>query len=238
MPPARITLALVSPLAETLRTPGWLVKKSMTAAGCFGGSQQIDVADDLLATAQAARRAATHHVGMAAQAVQDRFRHGQGVAQQMARGVLAAELDALQNLGLGLFAEAVQLRDFAVLAGLLQLFHRFDAELVVERLDFFRTQAGNAQHRDQARRDGGLEFLVIGQFAGGDQFGDFFLEAVADALDALGGFGGEDLSRWPRDGFQRAGGVDVGARFERVFALEFEQRGDLRQNFRDLVPSS
>ena len=33
MPPCKITLALVSPLALTPSTPGWLVKKSMTLAG-------------------------------------------------------------------------------------------------------------------------------------------------------------------------------------------------------------
>ncbi len=37
MPPSRITLALVSPLAVTLRMPGWLVKNSMIAAGFFDG---------------------------------------------------------------------------------------------------------------------------------------------------------------------------------------------------------
>ena len=36
-------------------------------------------------------------------------------------------------------------------------------------------------------------------------------------------------------GFERARGIGVGAGFERVLALEFEQRGDFRQNFRDLI---
>ena len=35
MPPSSSTLALVSPLASTFSTPGWLVKNSMTSAGCL-----------------------------------------------------------------------------------------------------------------------------------------------------------------------------------------------------------
>ena len=47
---------------------------------------------------------------------------------------------------------------------------------------------------------------------------------------------------WGEHRFQRlaqgldgAGGVGVSARFERILAFEFEQRGDLRQNFSDLI---
>ena len=35
--------------------------------------------------------------------------------------------------------------------------------------------------------------------------------------------------------FNRARGICVGARLERVFALQFKQCADLEQNFRDLV---
>ena len=112
---------------------------------------------------------------------------------------------------------------------------RFDAQLVVQRLDFFRADAGNFQHLDQARRNGGLQFVVVGQLAGVTQFGDFFLERFADALDfAQAIFGDEFVQRFGA-GLERARGVDVGAGFERVFALQFQQGADLRQNFRNLI---
>ena len=71
--------------------------------------------------------------------------------------------DALQNIGLGFLAEPVQPGDLPVPAGLLQLFQGFHAELVVDRFYFFWAQAGNGQHGDQSRRDGGFEFFVIGE---------------------------------------------------------------------------
>ena len=68
----------------TLMMPGCCVKKSMTAAGFLGRGQQIDVADDFLAPPQAARRAATNHVGMRAQIVQNRL--GRRPARRPANG--------------------------------------------------------------------------------------------------------------------------------------------------------
>ena len=47
--------------------------------------------------------------------------------------------------------------------------------------------------------------------------------------------GGEHRFQRLAQGFDGAGGVGVSARFERVLAFEFEQRGDLRQNLCDLI---
>ena len=46
---------------------------------------------------------------------------------------------------------------------------------LVQRLDLLRSQAGNIQHRDEPRGHGGFEFLVILEFPGGNEFGDFLL---------------------------------------------------------------
>ena len=56
-------------------------------------------------------------------------------------------------------------------------------ELVVQHLDLFGAQPGDVEHRHQPGRRRSLQILVILQAAGGDEFGDFLLERVADALD-------------------------------------------------------
>ena len=95
----------------------------------------------------------------------------------MARGVGAAEFDALENFGLGFFAEAVEAGDLAGKAGGFEFGDGFDAEFVVQGLDLFGADAGDLDHFEQAGRDGGFEFVVIGELAGGGEFGDFFLKA-------------------------------------------------------------
>ena len=110
MPPSSITLALVSPLALTLHDARLRAKKSITAAGLLRGGQQINVANDFLAPAQTAGGAATHHVRMLAQAVQDRLGGAAGRRKEMAGGVLTAEIDPCEDVGLRFFAKAGQFR--------------------------------------------------------------------------------------------------------------------------------
>ncbi len=129
--------------------------------GVAGGGEEVDVANNFLGAAEAAGGVAAGDVGVAAQMVEDRLGGGEGVAEEMARGELAAEVDAFANFGLGFFAEAVEDGDFAVFAGLLELFDGFDGEFVVEGFDFFGAEAGNAEHGDEAGRDGGFEVVVV-----------------------------------------------------------------------------
>ena len=78
------------------------------------------------------------------------------------------------------FAETLQPGDLAGETGGFEFRDGLDAEFFVERLDFFGADAGNLHHLHQARGNGGLEFLVIGQPPGGCEFGDFFLKRLAD----------------------------------------------------------
>ena len=83
---------------------------------------------------------------------------------------------------LRLFAEAVEFGHLSGFASGFELLDGFDAEFFVERLDFFRAEAGDVPHLDQAGRDGGFEFVVVGKLAGRDEFGDFLLGALRRCL--------------------------------------------------------
>jgi hypothetical protein len=130
---------------------------------------------------------------MLAQGIEHWLGNGQRLAQQMARGVSAAKGDAFQNFRLRLFAKALQLRHFAGIAGGFEVADGFDAQFIVERLDFFGADPGNLQQLQQAGRSRGFEIIVVSQLAGGGQFGDFFLERFADALDFAEAVFGDDF---------------------------------------------
>ena len=105
----------------------------------------------------------------------------------------------------------------------------------MQRLDLLRTEPGNLEHLQQARRDGRLEFLVIGQLSGRCEFGDLFLQRLADALDLAQPVLRDDFVERLVQGFERARRIGIGARLERVLALEFEQHANLGEHSGDLV---
>ena len=115
------------------------------------------------------------------------------------------------------------------------MFDGLDAELVVQGFDLLRTDAGNAEQFHQPGGNGGFQFFVVGQFAGGDQFGDFFLERLSDAFDFPQAVFRDEFVERLGQSFERAGGVGVGAGLERVLTLEFKQRADFVQNFRHAI---
>ncbi len=105
----------------------------------------------------------------------------------------------------------------------------------MQRFDFLGAESGNIEHGDQPGRRGGFEVLVIGEFAGGDEFGDLFLDGVADAFDlgqAL--FGDQFLQRFA-ERFEGAGGIRVGPGFEGILALQLQQHPNVFQNLRHLA---
>ncbi len=59
--------------------------------------------------------------------------------------VLASEINPRANIRLRFLPKPIQHRDFAFVTRLLELLDRFDAELVVQRFDFFRAKARNAR---------------------------------------------------------------------------------------------
>src|SRR2546422_11336458 len=101
----------------------------------------------------------------------------------MARRIGSAAIDSFANVLSGFFAEAFEVGDPAVLAGLFELLDRFNAEFIVQRLDFFRTYTWDFEHGDQAGRRGSPQFLVIRQLAGGAEVADFFPDGFADSFD-------------------------------------------------------
>jgi hypothetical protein len=151
------------------------------------------------------------------------------------RCVSPLESDALQNLALRLLAEPVEVRDFAGLASRFQLLDGLDAKLLVERPGLLRSHAGDLQHLDQSGGHRGFDLLVVFQAARRDEFGHLFLDALADAGDLSQSIFRDHLLQRLGEVLQRAGRVRVGAGFERVLALQLQQRADLDEQFRDFA---
>ena len=105
----------------------------------------------------------------------------------------------------------------------------------MERLGFFWADAGDLDHLEQTGGNGGFQFVVIRQLAGGGEQGDFFLERFADALDVTETIIGDELVERFSEPLQSAGGVGVGAAFEGIFALQIEQDANLGKDFGNLV---
>src|ERR1041385_2461975 len=100
-------------------------------------------------------------------------------------------MNAFADVRGGFFAETFERSDAAVLAGDFEFFDGFDAERVVQGFDFFGADAWNFQQQQEAGGNGGFEFVVVGKFSSGDELGDFFADAVADAGEVgEAGFGG------------------------------------------------
>ena len=164
---------------------------------------------------------------MRPQRFQQRLADGQRLAQQMPRSVRAPALNAIEDVGLGLFAEPLQFGHLASLASGFELFHRVDAQFLVQRLDFFRPQPRNVEHRHQPWRNGGLQFVVVGQLAGLDEFSDLPGDAFPDPLDLPQPVVLDDFGQRFAEAFDGAGGVRVSASFEWVFPFKFQQCADL-----------
>ena len=86
----------MSPCAMTLRMPGCVDKIPNDLDRPFRRGEQVNVANDFLRAPQAARRAATDHVRMLAQTVEQRLGDGQRVTQAMFGGVLALARDTFE----------------------------------------------------------------------------------------------------------------------------------------------
>jgi hypothetical protein len=153
----------------------------------------------------------------------------------MAGGELALERDALEDLGLGLFAEAVERGDPALRTGGFKFFEGRDPKFVVQLFDLLRAETRDRKHVHKTGGNRGFQLLVVGQPAGGDEDGDLLLERVAETLhlsQAL--FGDERFQRFGK-AFEGARGVGVGPGLEGVFALQFQEHADLLKDLRHIV---
>jgi hypothetical protein len=112
---------------------------------------------------------------------------------------------------------------------------RLDPELLLQRPDLLRPEAGNRQDFDQTRRHGGLEVFKEFQPPGRVQFGDLLGQGLADALHLLQGAGRDALLEFIlADRLDYARPALVGAGLEGILALQLHQGADLGQDSGDL----
>ena len=179
----------------------------MTAAGCFDGRQQVNVADDFLATAASCRRCCNGSRRDARASFRAAARPPRSASlSRCLRGIWRRTAMPSSRFGLRLLAEPVQLGDLARLAGGFEL-SRWSPRRAVccSAWIFFGPSPGMSQHGDQAGRDGGLQLVVVGQLPGLDEFGDFLLQRFADAFDFAKPLFGDELCRAARSGLRACG---------------------------------
>ena len=203
--------------------------------GLARGDEEINVANGFLPAAQTAGGAAPRDIGMLAEAFQNGRRDGERLVQMVLAGELALEGDAFENLRLRLLAEAIEHSDLARLARGFERLDGVHAQLVVELLDLLRPEAGDAEHLDEAGRDGGFQLVVVGEVPGGDELGDLVHEGIAEALEFAEALLGDEFLQRLGQALQRACGVLVGAGLEGVLALEFEEGANLGEHGGDLL---
>src|SRR5262245_16352433 len=226
---ARLRFTLGADAQDT----GLASEKINHGVGLLRRNEEVDIADGFAKTPHAAARAAMDGFGMATQIFENRLRHEECVAEQMSRGKRAVKLDALENFRLGLFAETSERGYLARFASGFELFRALNAELVIQRLDLLRPNTWDLKQLDEAAWHGRFEFVIIAEFAGGNQFVDLFRDAFADAFDLIEATLGDDLHQRLIQTFERARGVVVSASFERILAFEFQERANLDEDFRN-----
>src|ERR1051326_6030654 len=64
----------------------------------------------------------------------------------MLRCIRTLAINSVANVRLSFFSKSLELRHLAFFARLLKLFDRLDAQLIVNRFDFLRSEARNLQH--------------------------------------------------------------------------------------------
>lgn len=123
--------------------------------------------------------------------------------------------------------EALESREPVLVAGILELADRLDAEGVVHCLGPLGSEPRDADHLDQAGGDRGLELFVVARPAGRHQLTDLLGQPLTDAFDlAQAPLASErrEIALEPLDG---AGRIHVSPALERVLALQLEESGDL-----------
>ena len=122
------------------------------------------------------------HLGQFAQLLEQMARRPAAMSpRRNSPACLRAVLDRFEDVIGGLFAEAGQLGDAAVLARGLELGERGDAELFPQRADLFRAEALQLEQLEKRGRKLRLQVRVIGDLAGRDHLRDLFGDGLADA---------------------------------------------------------
>ena len=133
------------------------------------------------------------------------------------------------------FTETGQFRHATRLARLAQLLDRTNAQLLVERLDFSRAQAGNREQLQNGLRKFSAQIFEVFQRTGRGEFLNFQCDALPDPRNLRHCFFILKIWYVPAKSFDRARGVRVSPDLERIFALQLEQRCDLLENTGDFL---
>ena len=222
-------------LSQNRLHAGLLDEKGDDRRRVLGGHQEVDVSDHFLPAPQTSGGRAAGDIRMSAQGLQDGIGANQGVDEAVARSELPFEGNGLEDFGLGLLTEPFQAGDGLSVAGRLQLLHRINSQLIVQAFHFLRPEALDFQQGWKSRWQRGLEFVEIGQGAGGDQAGDLVLERLTEALEFTEAVLGHELLQRLGQPLKNAGPIVVGSGLEGVLSLQLQQCTDLRQHRGDLV---
>ena len=175
--------------------------------------QEVEVADRLLSAAERAGRLDRAHAGRSGQQVHQGGQDLLGIIEAHAVEPLIELGDPVEDERLGPARHPAQVADPAGLGGMPEVLDRLDAEIRVELPHGLRTEAGDPQQLDQARRDLGAQAVVVGHPAGRRQLADLVADGLADAGDgrrASGSIGRRrgrpGCARWHRrrDGRRRS----------------------------------
>ncbi len=190
--------------------------------------QDIQVADGLAHAPEAAGHDYLLHAGDGLQEGAQRLGILRRDGELEAATLAGMGLHGLQDVLLGFFAEAVQRADAAILCGAMQLFDGLHVEIVVQRLDPLRPQAGNLQQLGDRGRQFAAQPIQQAAMSGRDDLFDLAGEIGADAGQA-----GQVIAalhqhaRLLRQVTQDARGIAVGADAKGIRTLDLEQVCDL-----------
>ena len=118
-------------------------KKLRDRVRLFRRHNQIDVVHDFSPPPITASDIDLKRVGMRSEVLFQCFGLRRNLAKLKIIGMLCPSLDCLGNLCLGGFPKTRQFSDLARLTRLSQFLDRADFQLLIERLDLFRTQSGD-----------------------------------------------------------------------------------------------
>ena len=143
---------------------------------------------------------------------------------------LLQERDPLQDVGLGLGSEPLQLGDRSRLTGRAEVGQALDPQRLPEDLDLLGTEAGNPQEGEDSRRHCLAELVISRQVPGRRQLDDLRQHGLADPRHLRQAAVGDHLRQVGRQVAEHLGCVVIGPATKRVLALNLEDRPHLIEN--------
>ena len=223
----RSTLALVGPCARTLATWGSSTNSSRTGAG---SSALKRMSRSPIVSARR-RRLPQTSARLTWGWPRISSRTGATSSERLVlQDPLAGRLherDPLEDLGLGLGAEALELGDLARLGRGPQVGQALDLQRLVQDLDLLGPQARDPQQREDPRRRRLAQLVVGRQLAGRRKLDDLGVHRLADPGHLGQAAVGDHLREVRRQVQERLGRVVIGPAAERVLAPDLEERPHL-----------